>query len=417
MEAYLKVFTQKKMAVLLLLGFSSGLPLALTFGTLQAMFKDAGLSLSAIGRVTLIGLPYTIKFLWAPLFDWFSPPFLGRRRGWLLMTQCLLMGAIALMARFNPATQSGFLIPVAVLVAFLSASQDVVADGYRSDILDPSELGAGASVFVLGYRVGMLVSGAFALILSDHLTWQTVYTLMASFMLVGVLAVLWADQEPKVTPIRALADAVVSPFLAFFHEKGMRGTVLLLSLIVLYKLPDALAGAMTTPFLMDIGFSKTDIGVVNKGLGIVATIFGGLMCGGILAGIGLYRSLWIFGILQGVSNLVFTGLALAGPSPLGLFLAVGIENLSGGMGSTAFVALLMSLTERRYSATQYALFSSLAAITPRLIGPTAGVLAERLHFPVFYGVSALGMIPGLILLWAGRNFFLQSESKKGEIPK
>jgi PAT family beta-lactamase induction signal transducer AmpG len=412
METYLKVFTQKKMAVLVLLGFSSGLPLALTFGTLQAMFKDAGMSLSEIGAVTLIGFPYTFKFLWAPLFDWFSPPFLGRRRGFILITQLALIGAIVLMARFNPTTQSGLLILSAVIVAFLSASQDIVVDGYRSDVLEPHELGAGASVFVLGYRIGMLVSGAFALILSDHLPWSTVYTLMAPFMIIGILAVLWSGPEPKITPPRTLTEAVVSPFLAFFREKGLQGTVLLLSLIILYKLPDAFAGAMTTPFLMDIGFAKTDIGVMNKGLGLLATIVGGLFGGAILAGIGLYRSLWVFGILQGVSNLVFTALALAGPSTLGLFLAVGIENLSGGMGSTAFVALLMSLTQRQYSATQYALFSSLASITSRVIGPVAGSLAETLHFPVFYAVSSLGMIPGLVLLWMGRRYFLAHPESK-----
>jgi len=406
METYLKVFTQKKMAVLLLLGCSSGLPLALTLGTLQAMFKDAGMSLTEIGAVTLIGFPYGIKFFWAPLLDRFSFPFLGRRRGWILMTQLALMGAIALMAYFNPVTQSVSLILAAVLVAFLSASQDIVVDAYRSDMLEPSELGAGASVFVLGYRLGMLISGAFALILSDHFPWQTVYMMMAPFMLIGVAAVLWADPESKITPPRTLTEAVVLPFAAFFHDKGMRGTVLLLSLIVLYKLPDAFAGAMTTPFLMDIGFAKTDIGVMNKGLGLVATILGGLLGGAVLAGIGLYRSLWIFGIFQGVSNLVFTGLALAGPSPLGLFLAVGIENLSGGMGTTAFVALLMSLTQRQYSATQYALFSSLAGMMPRVIGPPAGYLADTLHFPLFYGVSLLGMVPGLMLLSFGRHYFL-----------
>ncbi len=392
------------MAVLLLLGFSSGLPLALTFGTLQAMFKDAGMSLSEIGAVTLIGLPYTIKFLWAPLFDWFTPPFLGRRRGWLLITQFALIGAIALMSSFDPTTQTVPLVLSALLVAFLSASQDIAVDGYRSDILEPSELGAGASVSVLGYRLGMLVSGSFALVLSDHFPWQTVYTFMAPCMIVGVLAVIWSGPEPKITPPRTLTEAVVSPFVAFFRDKGLQGTILLLSLIILYKLPDALGGAMTTPFLMDIGFAKTDIGVMNKGVGLLATILGGLLGGGILAGIGLYRSLWVFGILQGVSNLVFTGLALAGPSTLGLFLAVGIENLSGGMGSTAFVALLMSLTQRQYSATQYALFSSLATITSRVVGPAAGSLAETLHFPVFYAVSALGMIPGLVLLWVGRRY-------------
>ncbi|MEK7748139.1 MAG: AmpG family muropeptide MFS transporter [Nitrospirota bacterium] len=399
MGIYLNVFVQKKMAVLLLLGFSSGLPLALTFGTLQALFKDAGMSLSEIGAVTLIGLPYTMKFLWAPFLDRFSPPIFGRRRGWLLITQLALFFGISAMGLFTAAEQTGALVLTAVVVAFLSATQDIAADGYRSDILDKEELGAGASVFVLGYRLGMLASGAFALVLSDHIPWQSVYKVMAIFMMVGVATVLWANPEPKTTLPRTLEEAIRLPFLSFFKESGMQKAILILLLIILYKFPDAFAGVMTTPFLMDMGFTKTDIGAMNKGMGLLATIIGGLMGGAILAGIGLYRSLWVFGILQGVSNLVFVGLAMTGPTLLGLFLSVGVENLSGGAGSTAFVALLMSLTNRQYSATQYALFSSLAAITSRFIGPFSGYLAETLGYQTFYIVSVIGMVPGLILLW------------------
>ncbi|MEK7286107.1 MAG: MFS transporter [Nitrospirota bacterium] len=399
MGIYLKVFTQKKMAILLLLGFSSGFPLALTFGTLQAMFKDAGMSLTEIGAVTLIGLPYTMKFLWAPFLDRFSPPFFGRRRGWLIITQLALLVAIFTMGMFDAIAQTGLLVLSAIVVAFLSSTQDIAADAYRSDILDPEELGAGASVFVLGYRLGMLVSGAFALILSDHLSWQNVYWVMAPFMLAGVAAVLWADPEPKVTLPRTIEEAVKLPFLAFFQENGKLKAILLLSLIVLYKFPDAFSGAMTTPFLMDLGFIKSEIGAVNKGVGMFATIAGGLIGGAVLASIGLMRSLWIFGILQGISNLVFIGLAMTGPSTQGLLLAVGIENLSGGAGSTVFVALLMSLTQRQYSATQYALFSSLAAMTSRFVGPFSGYLAETLQYPTFYMISVFTMIPGLALLW------------------
>jgi PAT family beta-lactamase induction signal transducer AmpG len=398
MNLYLKVFTHKKMAVLLLLGFSSGLPLALTFGTLQAWMKESEIGLAEIGAVTLIGLPYTIKFLWAPLMDRVTLPFLGRRRGWIFLTQLALMGAISWMARFDPTTRLSALIGTAVLVAFLSASQDIVVDGYRSDILEPDELGAGAAVFVMGYRIGMLISGAFALILADLLPWQTVYTLIAPFMLVGMVATWWGS-EPVASSPRTLTEAVVEPFHALFHRKeGAGGILLLLALVVMYKLPDAISGAMTTPFLMDIGFSKTDIGVMNKGWGLIATLLGGFAGGAIFSRIGLYRSLWAFGLLQGVSNLVFIGLSMTGVSTLGLFLAVGIENLSGGMGTIAFVALLMRLTERRYSATQYALLSSLAAITSRVAGPAAGLLAESVRWPLFYGLSVLGAIPGLALL-------------------
>ncbi len=419
MITYLKVFTHKKMLVLLLLGIASGLPLALTFGTLQARMKDAGIGLADLGAVTLIGLPYAIKFLWAPLLDRFTLPFLGRRRGWILTTQIALIGAIAWMARFNPTSQIASLVGVAILVAFLSATQDIVADAYRSDILQSEELGAGAAVFVMGYRIGMLISGAFALILSDHFPWPTVYTLMAPCMLIGIIAVLWAD-EPETASPHTLTEAVIEPFSALFHrEEGVKSILLLLILVILYKLPDAIAGAMTTPFLMDIGFAKTDIGVMNKGWGMIASILGGLAGGLIFARIGLYRSLWAFGILQGVSNLVFTALAIIGPSTFGLFCAVGIENLSGGMGTVAFVALLMSLTERRYSATQYALLSSLSAISVRISGPAAGHLAEAFSWPIFYGFSVLGAIPGLALLaWMFKApIFMVSSQKDKQMEK
>lgn len=401
MNLYLQVFSNRRVAVLLLLGFSSGLPLALTFGTLQAWMKDAGVDLAVLGAITLVGLPYTVKYLWAPLMDRYTPPFLGRRRGWLVVTQLSLMGAIAFMGSLNPVSQPWLLAATAALVSFLSASQDIVVDAYRADVLREEELGAGAAVSVLGYRLGMLSSGAMALILADHLPWAEVYRIMAGLMLVGVAAALWGTEPKSGGAPRSLAEAVAQPFKAFFSREA---ALILLLFIILYKLPDAVAGAMTTPFLLDVGFSKTEIGAVNKGFGLVATIFGAVAAGGLIARLGIYRSLWAFGILQAVTNLTYMGVALAGQNKAALILAVGVDNLSGGMGTAAFVAFLMSLTEKRYSATQYALLSSLTAITPKIAGAPTGLLAAGLGWPMFFAVSVLGAIPGLAVLgWLMRR--------------
>lgn len=397
MSPYLQIFTSRRMATLLLLGISSGLPLALTFGTLQAWMKDAGVDLTAIGAITLVGLPYTLKMFWAPLMDRYIPPFLGRRRGWLLTTQLALVVSIILLGSLDPGRSLGLVAACAVLVAFFSASQDIVVDAYRSDVLAHHELGAGAAVFVLGYRMGMLISGAAALMLADILPWSTVYIIMAACMSIGIAA-CFLGPEPLATHgvPRSLGEAVVQPFKAFFSHPA---ALALLLLIICYKLPDAVAGAMTTPFLLDIGFAKTEIGAVNKGLGLIATIVGAIYGGALVARFGLFRCLLAFGLLQAVTNLTYMGVAMTGPSHIGLMLAVGIDNLSGGMGSAAFVAFLMSLTERRYSATQYALLSSLMAITPKLAGVPTGFMAESLGWPAFFAISVVGVLPGLVLLW------------------
>lgn len=408
MNIYLQVFTNRRVAVLLLLGFSSGLPLALTFSTLQAWMKDAGLDLATIGAITLVGLPYTIKYLWAPLMDRYTPPFLGRRRGWLVITQLALMAGIAFMGSLDPAQQAGALAITAVVVAFLSASQDIVVDAYRADVLQQKELGAGAAVSVLGYRLGMLASGAMALILADHFPWAVVYQIMAGMMAIGLIAsLIGPEPEASGTP-KTLAAAVVQPFRAFFSRKA---ALWLLLFIVVYKLADALAGAMTTPFLLDIGFTKTELGAVNKAFGLAATLLGALVGGALVARFGIYRCLLGFGVLQAVSNFAFMALAMAGPSQAGLIIAVGIENLSGGMGTAAFVAFLMSLTERQYSATQYALLSSLTALTRTLAGAPTGILAAQLGWAEFFGVTVLGALPGLVLLWWLRRRGMWEEQK------
>ncbi len=398
----LEVLGNRRIAVLLPLGFASGLPLALTSGTLQAWLTVAGVDLRTIGIFALVGLPYTLKFLWAPLMDRFTLPWLGRRRGWMIATQLALVTAIAAMGAIGPGDVIWALGIVALMLAFTSASQDIVFDAYRTDTLQAQERGFGAGVSVMGYRIAMLVSGAMALILSDHIGWRNTYFLMAGVMLIGVAATMFSPEPaaPASTP-RTLTEAVRGPLQEFFS----RSTAMpLLVLIVLYKLGDAFAGSLTTAFLIrGVEFSVTEVGVVNKGMGLMATLLGALVGGALMVKLGLFRSLLAFGILQAVSNLSFMVLAWVGKSYPLMVSAVAFENLSGGMGTAAFVALLMSLCDHRYTATQYALLSALAALGRVFVGPPSGYLVEAVGWPVFFFITFLAALPGLWLLWLMRN--------------
>jgi len=396
---YVEVFRSRRMLAVLLLGFSSGLPLALSGGTLQAWLAVDGVDIKTIGLFTLVGQPYTYKFLWAPMMDRFTPPFLGRRRGWLIVTQLALLGAIALMGTVSPRESPWLLGALALAVAFLSASQDIVFDAYRTDVLEEPERGAGAAASVLGYRIAMLVSGGLALILVDHwLSWSAMYALMGVLMLVGVIAT-WRAPEPAAPaePPASLAAAVKAPLAEYFSR---RGAWLLLLLIVLYKLGDAFAGSLTTAFLLrGPGFSLSDVGWANKWLGVGATILGALAGGALMTKLRLYRALMLFGVLQAVTNLGFMVLAMAGKSYPLMIAAVALENLCGGMGTAAFVALLMSLCDRRFSATQYALLSALSALGRVYVGPLAGVAVAAVGWATFFFLTFLVALPGLVLLW------------------
>lgn len=397
----LSVFRSRKIFLLLLLGFSSGLPLALTGATLQAWLTVEGVRLQDIGWFALVGQPYVYKFLWAPLMDRYPLPFLGRRRGWLLATQLALLVAIAWMGSVSPKESPWLLAALALSVAFLSASQDIVFDAFRADSLEAPERGAGAAVSVLGYRIAMLVSGGLALILVDGwLSWQETYWVMAVLMLIGVAAT-WAALEPQVQgkAPATLAEAVREPLTEFFSRGG---AVALLVLIVLYKLGDAFAGVLTTAFLLrGAGFSLTDVGWANKWLGVGATILGLLAGGALMAKLRLYKSLLLFGILQALTNLGFMALALAGKSYPLMIAVVAAENLCGGMGTAAFVALLMALCDRRFSATQYALLSALAAFGRVYVGPAAGEIAAAQGWTTFFLFTFLIALPGIALLvWA-----------------
>lgn len=382
----------------LLLMFSSSFPLPLTGTgtTFQAWLKDFNVDIASIGLLSLVGLPYNLKFLWSPLLDRFSAPFLHRRTGWIALFQICLMLSIATMGWLNPATQLNSVVIAALLIAFFSASQDIVIDAYRIDLLRPDERGAGGSMVMLGGRLAFLASGALALMLADQLPWPWVFTLLATCLMIGLVTSLYSPIPENVSqPPHSLADAVIKPFTAF---RQIPGAIQILFFVVFYKLGDTLAASLLTPFLMEVGFSKTDIGTVNKVFGLFCALMGGLVSGAVIPRLGIYRCLWVFGILQAVSNLVFVGLAINGKSYAWMVAAIGVENFCGGLGTAAFVAYLMGLCDQRFSATQYALLSSLTAIARTWFAAGSGFAVNWLGWPSFFAVSAVCALPGLWLL-------------------
>ncbi|QKJ86168.1 MFS transporter [Paramixta manurensis] len=414
---YLRIFTQRNAALLLLLGFASGLPLALTSGTLQAWMTVEGVDLKTIGFFSLVGQAYVFKFLWSPMMDRYTPPFLGRRRGWLLISQLLLVGGIALMGTLEPARNLTLLAALAVLVAFCSASQDIVFDAWKTDVLPAEERGSGAAITVLGYRLAMLVSGGLALWLADrYLGWQATYWLMALMMVPGIIATLLA-QEPTDVVARphSLEEAVMAPLRDFFSRNN---AWIILALIVLYKLGDAFAASLTTTFLIrGVGFNAGDVGLVNKTLGLLATIIGALYGGVLMQRLTLFRALMLFGVLQAISNLGYLLLSISDKHLLSMASAVFVENLCGGMGTAAFVALLMTLCNRSFSATQFALLSALSAVGRVYVGPAAGWLVELWGWPGFYAFSVVVALPGLFLLAACKHTLSYTQENGTFLPR
>jgi PAT family beta-lactamase induction signal transducer AmpG len=395
----MKVFTQHKMAAILFLGFASGLPFFLTNRTLQAWMTIEEVDLATIGLFSLVTLPYSLKFLWAPVMDRYIPPILGRRRGWLIITQVALLLSIAAMSLHDPSRGLQLLAFNAILIAFFSASQDVVFDAYRVDALDERELGAGAAIGVLGYRIALLVTGSLALVMADRIPWPTVYLLMGLLMVVGIGATLWAP-EPllEAGPPRTMREAVVEPFFDFFRRTGFVWGLLILFFIVFYQLPDRFGQNMATPFLLQIGFSQTEVGAIQGGIGLFSTIVGVLAGGAVIAAIGINRSVWIFAAFQILSNLAYYWIAITGADRGVLVVAIIIENLSGGLVTAVFVAYLMSLCSKRFSATQYALLSSLMAAARDIIVAPAGRVAEITGWPLYFLLTLVIGIPALVLL-------------------
>lgn len=394
-------------AILLLLGFSSGLPLALTSGTLQAWMTVENFDLKTIGLFSLVGQAYVFKFLWSPLMDLYALPFLGRRLGWLFISQLLLIAGITAMG-FVCASKDIFLIAsLAAGIAFCSASQDIVFDAWKTDILPVSQRGRGAAISVLGYRLAMLVSGGLALWLADrYLGWHAIWWLMAIVLFPSAIATLYAKEaDDKQVKPQNLHQAVAEPLCDFFNRNN---AWLILCLIILYKLGDTFTASLSTTFLIRVpGFDAGQVGVVNKTFGLLATITGVLYGGIIMQRLTLFRALMIFGLLQAVSNLGYWLLSVTDKHMFSMASVVFIENLCGGMGTAAFVALLMSLCRRAFSATQFALLSALSAAGRIYVGPVAGWLVELWGWSAFYAFSAFVALPGLALL-AGCRYTLQS---------
>ncbi len=399
---YLNALRSWRMITVLLMGFASGLPIALCSSTLQAWFTTAGISVVAIGALSLVGQPYVYKFLWAPFLDRFVPPLLGRRRGWILLLQLALGISIALMALQDPAVQPGLLAALALLTAFLSASQDIAIDAYRTDLLEPHERGLGAAMVTGGYRIAMIVSGGVAILMAAKLGWRITYLIMSALMLFEIVITIASPElEMRAKPPATLVNAVIEPWREFILRPG---AVLIIAFIILYKLSDAFAMSLGIPFLIrGIGFSLADVGAIYKLIGVAATILGAFIGGIMMLRIRLWQALFYFGLGQGISNLMYMALAIIGKNYLFMVATVFIDNFCSGLGTVAFLAFIMSLCDYRYTATQFALLSALSAIGRVFVGPLAGVMVEHLGWSEFYFYSTLMALPGLFLLWYLRN--------------
>jgi PAT family beta-lactamase induction signal transducer AmpG len=391
-----KVLASRRMLVALVMGFASGLPLLLTISVLQAWMKEEGVDLTVIGLMALVGLPYTLKFLWAPVLDRYTIPLFGRRRGWLLLAQTALVLAIIGLSTTNPA-QSPWLVALAAFwVTFFSASQDIVIDAYRREDLADEELGLGSSLYINGYRTGMLLASGGGLIMADHIPFSMVYLIMAACLLPGILTTLLTPEPktPKGTP-QTLQEAIVQPFVEYFSRPE---AIWILAFILFYKIGDSMASTMTTPFYLDIAFSKTEIGSIVKFFGFSATIAGSLAGGLIMLKIGIYRSLWIFGVLQAISTAGFALLAQIGHSVPALAVVIAFENLSSGMGTAAYAAFMASITNQKFTATQYALLTSLMGV-PRVVASAgSGFMAKTMGWEGYFIFCTLIAIPGLLML-------------------
>ena len=403
----------KKMFICIFTGFSSGLPLYILVSLLPAWLRSEGVNLKAIGLFALINLPFTWKFLWAPFFDRYIPP-LGRRRGWLLITQVLLLLSIPTFGAFDPKLDIWTIAYLATVVAFFSASQDIVLDAYRRELLIDNELGLGNAVHVNAYKIAGLIPGSLSLILADHMAWSSVFIITALFMLPGILMTIFVT-EPALKDGRpkTLKAAVVEPFNEFINRNGLQTALLILAFIFLYKLGDSMATALATPFYLDMGFTKTEIGLIAKNAGLWPSVIGGLLGGVWMFKLGINRALWLFGFVQMVAILGFAFLATVGHNLLWLGIVIGVEAFGVGLGTAAFVAYIAHTTHPLYTATQFALFTSLAAVPRTFANAAVGCLVEPGKMNLFntFEINCLGLgwfkfyilcfvlaIPGMLLL-------------------
>ncbi|BBF87141.1 AmpG permease [Aquitalea magnusonii] len=395
-----------RMLICICTGFASGLPLYLLINLLPAWLRSEGVDLKAIGLFALIGLPYTWKFLWSPLLDRFVPPLLGRRRGWMLLSQLALLVSMALFGLFDPRLQLQAIAALAAVVAFFSASQDIVLDAYRRELLPDAELGLGNSVHINAYRLAGLVPGALSLILADHTSWANVFIITALFMLPGpIMTLLVSEPRLAAAPPKTLREAVVEPFEEFVHRQGWHSAATILGFIFLYKLGDSMATALATPFYLDMGFAKSEIGLVAKNAGLWPAVIGALLGGVWMLKLGINRALWLFGVVQVLSILGFAWLASYGHfQQIGstqlaqLAVVIGFEALGVGLGTAAFVAFIARTTHPAYTATQFALFTSLSAVPRTFANAATGFIVNQVGWVGFFLLCTLLALPGMLLL-------------------
>jgi len=407
-ETMREVYFNRRMGTLAALGFASGLPNMLTARTLNVWTASVGIDLTLIGLFSFVTLPYAWKFLWAPMMDryeplprWLGGERLGRRRAWLLVTQVFLIAAILVMAQAGPTSHASPLLgfaAAAVAVAFFSASQDVVADAYRTDVLSGAEVGAGASIFVSGYRLALIASGAGAVFLADFLPWRVVYGLVAIAMVLGLIATLLAPTPVTDTrPPRSLLESMREPLLEFFHRLGWRAAVVL-GVVLLFKVPDYMASKMTDPMLLHLGFTKKEIAIWGMGMGLAITIPGAMIGGPLMARLGMVRALVVMGIAHIVSNAGYFVLAEVGKNIPVMVAVVAVEYFCMGLVAAGYMAFLMSVCDKRYSATQYALLTGLMGLSASLSGSAAGWLADHVGFVRFFAICMVSGLPGMLLL-------------------
>jgi PAT family beta-lactamase induction signal transducer AmpG len=404
-----EILLNRRMLTCIFQGFSSGLPLYVLIQLVPAWLRSEGIDLATIGLFNLVMLPYTWKFLWAPLMDRYQLPFLGRRRGWTLLSQVLLLGSIGMLGTVNPGTNLQAAMYLVFAVSLFSASQDIVLDAYRRELLADDELGTGNSLFINAYRLSSLVPGSLALILSDFMPWEAVYWIVAIFMMVGIVTTaMVAETGARTLAPASLREAVVEPFVEFFQRGGIRSALAILTFMLLYKLGDNMATALSTPFYLDLGFSRTEIGTVAKFAALWASIAGTLLGGLAMLRLSINRALWIFGLVQIVSILGFAALARVGHDIYLLFTVVSFEYLGVGLGTVALTAFIARQTSIRFTATQFALLTSLTAIPRTVANASTGFIVEAMGYFNFFLVCTAVALPGLILLiwvapWSGNT--------------
>ena len=399
-QSFKEAILNRRMLICVFTGFTSGLPLYVLIQLVPAWLRVEGVGLAEIGLFALVGFPYTWKFFWSPIMDRYALPLLGRRRGWMLVTQVALLISIAAMGFVRPELSIWTVAYLAGAVAFFSASQDIVLDAYRRELLPDIELGIGNAIHVQAYRLAGLVPGALALILADFLPWHIVFAVVALFMGVGLVLTL-IIQEAIANPSlpQTLREAVVEPFREFIDRKGLGGAAIILAFMFLYKLGDNMATALQSPFFLDVGFTLTQIGAISKVAALVAVTVGGLGGGIIMIKLGINRALWLFGVVQVISILGFALLSTVGANPWVLGGVVAFEYLGVGLGTAAFTAFIARTTNPVFAATQFALFTALAAVPRTFANSVTGIIVEQIGWTTFFLLCTVLAMPGMLLLF------------------